>query len=102
MRPKPADPPIGGLFRVDGGSIMAQTPTRPSIPDSLENASHALDELIRDARLNPRRRHDLHHADLEERARAIAASIVAPFRGDASAAPIAFETDGKASRGWWG
>ena len=81
---------------------MAVSPARTSIPDSLENASHALDELIRDARLNPRRRHDLNHADLEERARAIAASIVAPFRGAAAAAPIAFETDGKTSRGWWG
>ena len=67
---------------------MAVSPARTSIPDSLENASHALDELIRDARLNPRRRHDLHHADLEERARAIAASIVAPFRGAAAAAPM--------------
>ena len=76
-------------------------PTRPSIPDSLENASHALDELIRDARLLPRGRHDLHHADLEERAQAIAASIVAPFRGSASAPPIALRVDGNKAQAWY-
>lgn len=80
---------------------MAATPTRPSIPDMLENASHALDELIRDARLPvPRGRHDDFHADLEERALAIAASIVASVRGERapSAAPIAIATDGRRTR----
>lgn len=74
-------------------------PTRPSIPDSLEKASDALDRLIHDARLSPRGRHDLRHADLEERAQAIAASIVAPFRGGPSptAAPLHFETNGRRS-----
>ncbi|WP_328277723.1 hypothetical protein [Sphingobium sp.] len=80
---------------------MAAKPTRPSIPDMLENASHALDELIRDARLPiPRGRHDHRHGDLEERAQAIAASIVASFRGSAaaSAPPIMLETDGRRTR----
>ncbi len=73
-----------------------------SIADSLENASMALDELIRDARLPPRRRHDDHLADLQERALAIATSIVAPFPHAApSAAPIAFETDGRKSCAWF-
>lgn len=76
-------------------------PTRPSIPDSLENGSHALDELIRDARLPPRSRHDLHHDDLEERAQAIAASIVAPFRGTRSAPPIAMLIDGDRAEAWF-
>lgn len=82
---------------------MAISPTRPSIPDSLENASHALDELIRDARLPPRGRHDLAHAALEERAQAIAASIVASFRGvrAPSAPPLAFETDGRRSSAYF-
>lgn len=86
---------------------MAKMPTRPSIADSLENASHALDVLIRDARLSqPRtsqRRHDLHHADLEERAQAIAASIVASFRGASapSAPPLSFETRGDTARAWY-
>lgn len=82
---------------------MANLPARPSIPDSLENASHALDELIRDARLLPRTRHDLHHAELEERAQAIAASIVAPFRGHRAptALPIAIEMQGKRAEAWF-
>jgi len=85
---------------------MARYPepaTRLSIPDQLERASHELDTLIRDARLSPRQRHDQRHADLEERAQAIAASIVAPFRGECapSAAPLAMEMrDGKLSA-WW-
>lgn len=75
-------------------------PARPSIPDQLEHASDALDRLIRDARLSPnRQRHDLRHDALEERAQAIAASIVASFRGDRapSAPPLSFETDGRRS-----
>ena len=82
---------------------MAVSPTRPSIPDSLENASHALDELIRDARLPPRSRHDLRHAELEERAQAISASIVAPFRGERvpSAPPVAAGTQGGKSWAAW-
>lgn len=82
---------------------MASPQTRPTLADQLENASHALDMLIRDAGLPSRARHDLRHAALEERAQAIAASIVAPFRGDraASAPPIAFEArDGK-SAAWF-
>jgi len=81
---------------------MARMPHRPSIADSLENASHALDLLIRDARLSPVGRHDQRHAALEERAQAIAASIVASFRGAPCVAPIAFETQGAKSSGWWG
>ncbi|MBJ7440551.1 MAG: hypothetical protein JHD35_16195 [Sphingopyxis sp.] len=86
---------------------MAPLPTRPSIPDSLENASHALDALIRDARLShpqtSRRRHDMVLAELEERAQAIAASIVAPFRGAAapSAPPLSFETHGGSAQAWY-
>jgi hypothetical protein len=82
---------------------MAKMPTRPSIADQLEEPSHALDLLIRDARLSPRGRHDLHHADLEERAQAIAASIVAPFRGGRapSAPAIATETQGAKSSAWF-
>ncbi|CAM5280622.1 hypothetical protein [Sphingobium scionense] len=57
---------------------------RPSIPESLENASHALDRLIHDALLPHRGRHDDRLANLEERARAIAASIVAPFERKAA------------------
>lgn len=88
---------------------MVNQPTRPDdrrpIPDLLENASHALDELIRDARLIPHgRRHDEVLAQLEERAQAIAASIVASFRGkaQAQAAPIAFERGPGGASGWWG
>lgn len=82
---------------------MAKLPTRPSIPDMLENASHALDELIRDARLDNRVRHDLRHGDLEERAQAIAASIVASFRGDRapSAPPLWIETQGNRVKAAW-
>lgn len=78
-------------------------PTRPSIADQLEGASHVLDLLIRDARLPPRGRHDDRHADLEERAQAIAASIVAPFRGERppSAPPIAIAIDGNKSTACW-
>lgn len=82
---------------------MARSNNRLSFADQLENASHELDLLIRDARLPSRVRHDLRHAALEERAQAIAASIVAPFRGEtaASAPPLAFETrDGK-SKAWF-
>lgn len=72
---------------------------RPSIPDSLQNASHALDRLIHDALLPHRGRHDDRLADLEERARAIAASIVAPFeRAPApSAPPLYLRTQGTKS-----
>ncbi|MEA3389371.1 MAG: hypothetical protein U9R64_08905 [Pseudomonadota bacterium] len=75
---------------------MAVSPTRPSIPDSLENASFALDELIRDVRLPPHGRHDLAHAAFEDRAQAIAASIVASFRGERapSAPPLLMEIRG--------
>ncbi|BBF70209.1 hypothetical protein [Sphingomonas bisphenolicum] len=82
---------------------MAKMPTRPSIADQLEGASHELDLLIRDARLSPDRRHDRRHADLEERAQAIAASIVAPFRGGRtpSAPALAIETQGAKSSAWF-
>lgn len=90
---------------------LAISPTRPpsplAIPDSLENASHALDELIRDARLShpqtSRRRHDMVMAELEERAQAIAASIVASFRGAAapSAPPLSFEMHGDRAQAWY-
>lgn len=82
---------------------MAVSPTRPSIPDSLEYASDALDRLIRDARLPPRGRHDLAHEALEERAQAIAASIVAPFRGPRapSAPPLAIEVRGSKAEAWY-
>lgn len=81
---------------------MAQ-PSRPSIPDQLERASHELDLLIRDARLSPVRHHGERHAALEERAQAIAASIVAPFRGEqrSSAPPLAMETQGVKSSAWF-
>lgn len=70
----------------------------PSIADQLENASRELDRLIRDARLPPRRRHDEHYAELQARARAIAASIDAPFaHARRSAPPLHFETDGRKS-----
>lgn len=75
----------------------------PSIADSLENASMALDQLIHDARLPPRRRHDENLADIEERAMAIVASIIAAVRPQMlSAMPIVFETDGKKSSAWFG
>ena len=82
---------------------MAALPTRPSIPDSLEHASDALYRLIRDARLPPRGRHDLALEALEERAQAIAASIVAPFRGQRapSAPPVASGTQGNTSWAAW-
>lgn len=82
---------------------MAVSPTRPSTPDSLENASHALDELIRDLRLPPHGRHDLRHAAFEERAQAIAASIVAPFRGQRapSAPPLSIEVRGSKAEAWY-
>lgn len=85
---------------------MARYPepaTRLSIPDQLERSSFALDRLIRDARLAPRQRHDQRHADLEERAQAIAASIIAPFRGEAapSAPPLEMETQDGKSSAWW-
>lgn len=74
----------------------------PSIADQLENASRALDQLIHDARLPPRRRHDEHYAELESRAKAIAASIIAPFRRvTPSAPPIAIATEGKKSGAWF-
>ncbi|PZU13801.1 MAG: hypothetical protein DI606_04340 [Sphingobium sp.] len=82
---------------------MAVSPPRPSIPDSLELACDALDRLIRDARLPPRGRHDLAHEALEERAQAIAASIVAPFRGN-SAPParlLASGTEGNKAWAAW-
>ena len=82
---------------------MTQSRTPLPLADQLENASHELDMLIRDARLPSRARHDLRHAALEERAQDIAASIVAPFRGAPapSAPPLAFETrDGK-SKAWF-
>ncbi|MBB6191179.1 hypothetical protein FHS51_001401 [Sphingobium wenxiniae] len=85
---------------------MAPNPkraTRPSIPDQLENASHELDLLIRDARVSPDQRHDRRHADLEERAQAIAASIVASFRGEVtrSAPPLRMEVQGAKSSAWF-
>ena len=82
---------------------MARQPTRQPLADQLENASHELDLLIRDARLPSRARHDLRHAALEERAQAIAASIVAPFRGERvpSAPPLALDTQGRKSQAWF-
>ncbi|CAD7336084.1 hypothetical protein FIM10_04105 [Sphingomonadales bacterium 56] len=71
-------------------------PTRPSIPDQLERASFEFDLLIRDAR---NIRHARDYDALEERAQAIAASIVAPFRGSwaPSAPPLWIETRGDKS-----
>lgn len=71
-------------------------PTRPSIADQLEQASHELDLLIRDAR---NIRHPRDYDAQEERAQAIAASIVAPYRGsrEPSAPPLWIETDGDKS-----
>jgi len=82
---------------------MAKMPTRPSIADQLEQASHEFDLLIRDARLSPHSRHDHRHAELEERAQAIAASIVAPFRGARapSAPALATQTQGAKSSAWF-
>ncbi|NWK96526.1 hypothetical protein DM806_12815 [Sphingobium lactosutens] len=75
---------------------------KPSIADRLEDASRALDMLIRDARLPPRGRHDDRYADFEERALAIAASIIAPFRRETpSAPPISIETEGGKGRVWF-
>ena len=75
-------------------------PTRPSIPDQLERASHELDLLIRDAR---NLRHQRDYDAQEERAQAIAASIVAPYRGSRSpsAPPLAIETQGAKSSAWF-
>ncbi|WP_030540570.1 hypothetical protein [Sphingobium sp. DC-2] len=75
-------------------------PTRPSIADQLERASHELDLLIRDAR---NIRHTRDYDALEERAQAIAASIVAPYRGERppSAPPLAIETQGAKSSAWF-
>lgn len=80
-----------------------RTPTRPSIADQLEGASRELDLLIRDARLSPLGRPDHRHAALEERAQAIAASIVASFRGSPkpSAPALAMETQGAKSSAWY-
>ncbi len=72
-------------------------PTRPPIADQLERASDELDLLIRDARLlRDQRRYDA----LEERAQAIAASIVASFRGELapSAPPLWQERRGNRAR----
>jgi hypothetical protein len=72
---------------------------RPSLADQLENPRDGLDMLIRDLRLGTRfLQCDFDRA--EERAQAIAAAIVAPFRGarPASAAPLHFESDGRTSR----
>ncbi|WP_010338047.1 hypothetical protein [Sphingobium yanoikuyae] len=76
---------------------------RPSIPDSLQDASHRLDRLIHDALLPHRGRQDDRLADLEERARAIAASIVAPFERKAapSAPPLHLRTQGNKSEAWY-
>ena len=83
--------------------LKHRSPTRPSIADQLEGASHELDLLIRDARLIPCGRQDQHLADLEERGIAIVTSIVAALRGTeaASAAPIAIEMLGKRARAWF-
>lgn len=83
---------------------MAATPTRPSIADQLERIVPAFDQLVYDARLIPHHgRHDKRLADLEERGQAIAASIVASFRGEQSpsAPPIAIETQGNRSKAWY-
>jgi len=74
----------------------------PPIADQLEQASHALDLLIRDARL-PARDHADRHAELEERAQAIAASIVASFRGmqQPGARPLSFEANDQGARAWF-
>lgn len=76
---------------------------RLSIADQLEGPRDALDLLIRDARLPPHGRHDLLHHDLEERAQAIVASIIAPFRGRRRpiAPPIALASDGDTSSAWF-
>jgi hypothetical protein len=67
-----------------------------SVADALEGASSNLDRLIQDRRLGPR--NPRQHHDDEERAQAIAARILAAFRGPAAqSAPPLKVTD----RGAW-
>jgi hypothetical protein len=70
--------------------------------DQLDRVTPEYDRLVADVRLGIPSARALH--DLEERAQAIAASIVAAFRRPApiTRAPLVFEQrpDGSASAGW--
>ncbi|MCW3837830.1 hypothetical protein ACFQ1E_17430 [Sphingomonas canadensis] len=73
--------------------------SRPQIVDQVEDVRDELDLLVRDLRLGIR---GAGHLDtLEERAQAIAAALVAAFRGDAgrpASVPVRLSRNG---RGVW-
>ncbi len=76
--------------------------SRPTIPQALQRASHELDMLLRDAsEIRNQRDYDA----LEERAQAIAASILLSFRCASDVAPtappLAQMTQGARSCAWY-